>query len=172
MAKRATGLKAENIEKIAAQTPTAEIFGRTILYRSLFAAVAALVMVTTSELAAAEWQTADELRAQLIGKLHRDPPHRHVTKASSSTGVAIRSGLQTATTTRGISPVSSDHRHQSSPATGDAHHTKPLQLDRCLDQTLNEHEFPLRYVDSFTTSKYLMKLMPFKSQPLSTCTDP
>lgn len=31
------------------------------------AAVAALVMVTTTELAAAEWQTADEIRAQLIG---------------------------------------------------------------------------------------------------------
>ena len=73
MAKRATGLKAENIEKIAAQTPTAEVFGRTILDKSLLAAatalaaVAALVTVTTSELAAAEWQTADELRAQLIG---------------------------------------------------------------------------------------------------------
>ena len=33
-------------------------------------------------------------------------------------------------------------------ATGDAHHTKPLQLDRCLDQTLNEHEFPLRCVNN------------------------
>ncbi len=61
--------------------------------------------------------------------------------------------------------------HQSNRATGDAHHTKPLQLDRCLNQTLNEHEFPLRYVDSLTTSKYLMELMLFKSQSLSTCTN-
>lgn len=73
MVKRVTGLKAENIEKFVAQTPAAEIFGRTFLDKSLLAAatalaaVAALVMVTTSELAAAEWQTADELRAQLIG---------------------------------------------------------------------------------------------------------
>ncbi len=62
------------------------------------------------------------------------------------------------------SPVSSDRRHQSSRTTGDAHDTKPLQFDRCLDQTLNEHEFPLRYVDSFTTSKYLIELMPVVSQ--------
>jgi hypothetical protein len=106
-----------------------------------------------------------------IAKLHRDPPHRHVTKASSATGITIRRGLQTATTTRRISPVSSDRRHQSSRAAGDAHHTKPLQLDRCLDQTLNKHEFPRRYIDTFTTSKYLMELMLFKPHPLSTCTD-
>ena len=54
----------------------------------------------------------------------------------------------------------------------DTHHTKPLQLDRCFDQTFNEHEFPLRYLDSLVTSKHLMEFMLFNCQTLSTCTDP
>ena len=59
--------------------------------------------------------------------------------------------------------------HQSARVPRHRHHPKPLQFHRRLDQTFQEHESPLRYPGSFTTPKYLMRLMFFNSQPSSAC---
>ena len=74
-------------------------------------------------------------------------------------------------TARRIAPVGAKRRHQPVGVPGDVHHSKPLQFDRCLDQTPNEHEFPLGYLGGVETPKYLMELMLFNSQSRSTCTD-
>ena len=74
-------------------------------------------------------------------------------------------------TARRIAPVGAKRHHQSVDVSGDVYHSKPLQFDRCLDQTPNEHEFPLGYLGRVETPKYLMELMLFNSKSRSTCTD-
>ena len=88
---------------------------------------------------------------RLVAKLHRDPPHRHMAKPPNRTRVPIPRGFQTLPAARTKSQIRNDHRHQPRRGAGDALHTKPLQLDRCLDETLNQHEFPLRYVGGVAT---------------------
>ena len=106
-----------------------------------------------------------------VSKRHRDPPYRHVPEVSDSTRVAVPGRLVAPATARRIAPVGAKRRHQSVDVSGDVHHSKPLQFDRCLDQTPNEHEFPLGYLGGVETPKYLMELMLFNSQSRSTCTD-
>ena len=76
------------------------------------------------------------------------PPYRHVPEVSDSTGVAVRCRLVAPATARRIAPVGAKRHHQSVDVSGDVYHSKPLQFDRCLDQTPNEHEFPLGYLVS------------------------
>jgi uncharacterized protein YozE (UPF0346 family) len=92
-------------------------------------------------------------------------------ETTRSTCVSVQRWLTTAATTRRESSVWRQLGYQPQQVPGDAHDTKSLQFDRSLDQTFQEHEFPLRYVDWVETSKYLMKLMLFNIQTLSTCTD-
>ena len=92
-------------------------------------------------------------------------------EVSDSTGVAVRCRLVAPATARRIAPVGAKRHHQSVDVSGDVYHSKPLQFDRCLDQTPNEHEFPLGYLGGVETPKYLMELMLFNSKSRSTCTD-
>ena len=92
-------------------------------------------------------------------------------EVSDSTGVAVRCRLVAPATARRIAPVGAKRHYQSVDVSGDVYHSKPLQFDRCLDQTPNEHEFPLGYLGGVETPKYLMELMLFNSKSRSTCTD-
>ncbi len=107
--------------------------------------------------------------ARRIPKRDRDAPQRHMAKAPCRTGISVRAPRPTLPAPGRETEVWGQLGHQSARVPRHRHHPKPLQFHRRLDQTFQEHESPLRYPGSFTTPKYLMRLMFFNSQPSSAC---
>lgn len=105
-----------------------------------------------------------------VAEIDGKPPKRHMAEAARSTAISVGRGSIALTATASETVIGSKLRFKIGSVVVHRHHSKSLQLDGALDQTLDEHESPLRYLASFTTFKYLMWLMLFNPQPHSPCT--
>jgi len=106
-----------------------------------------------------------------IDRVHVDSPQWHIAETAHSAAITVRCTISALAAAGRVTAIRPQFDHQSRHVSRDIHDTKPSQLNRCFDQTFDEHESPLRYLGSFVTSKYLMVLMLINSKHLLWCTD-